>query len=204
MTKKTPHRMTLAEHNALLKKEGRYQALLDAQAAEDAKRLERIALLRKAQAPIVADLKAAGFDFESVWQMANSGEPYADALPILLDHLERSYPEDLRLILGEALALPEARFTWDRILNLYRKETTKGGKDGLASALSEIADDELLDDVIELVRDPSHGSSRLLLLSALTKSKRPDAREVLEEMASDPDLKKEIRFLRKIEGRCKK
>lgn len=201
MTKR--NRMTLAEHRALLKKEGRYQEMLDAKAAREAKRLKRAALIREAEAPIVTDLKSAGFDTDSVWDLANRGDSYAEALPILLDHLDRSYPDNLREIMARALGQPYARFAWDRILQLYRAELGEGAKDGFAATISKIVTDELLDDLIALVRDPAQGPSRVLLLSALAKSKRPDARQVLEEMASDPDLEKEIRFLRKIERRCK-
>jgi hypothetical protein len=51
-----------------------------------------------AETPVVADLRAAGINVESVWDLVNDKDTYAPALPILLNHLQRSYP-DARAIL---------------------------------------------------------------------------------------------------------
>jgi hypothetical protein len=72
-----------------------------------------------------------------------------------------------------------------------------GAKAGLAAALAATATDDVIDDLIALAKDRSLGSSRLLLLKALRKSKSEVAKRTIEELASDPDLKKEIASWRK-------
>jgi hypothetical protein len=67
-----------------------------------------------------------------------------------------------------------------------------GAKSGLAVALAATATEDVMDRLIDLAKDRSHGSSRLLLLKALRRSKSTVAKRAIEELASDPDLAKEI------------
>lgn len=71
----------------------------------------------------------------------------------------------------------------------------KPPKDGLAAAIAAAADDKVIGDVIDLARDARHGSSRLLLLSALERSADPRARAALMDLGTDPDLTQEIQVI---------
>ncbi len=161
---------------------------------------------RKAEEPLAEELQAAGYDVESAWDLFNRKElwnrkerikPYVDALPILVKHLQRTYPARVREGIARALAMPQAKFAWDVLVRLYRDEPETDAKDGLAVAIGAAADDSVLDQVIELVRDPHHGQSRLLMLSALERSSDPRARAALMELGTDPDLKEEIQVVLK-------
>lgn len=50
---------------------------------------QRTDVWRKAEQPIVADLRVVGWDVDSVWDLVNTSDPYYEALPVLMDHLER-------------------------------------------------------------------------------------------------------------------
>lgn len=52
--------MTLAEHDALLKSDGRYDEMVDAQRVRDDQHRRNQAEWRRAQAPLVAELRKAG------------------------------------------------------------------------------------------------------------------------------------------------
>ncbi|BAS27245.1 hypothetical protein [Limnochorda pilosa] len=157
---------------------------------------KRVAEFRRAEAPLVEELRAAGFAVESVGSLLNTATPYPKALPILLEHLQRPYPGDVREVIARALAVPEAKFGWDVLTRLFRDERDdERAKDGLAVAIAAIADDQTIGEVIALARDPQHGSSRLLLLSALERSRDPRALAALMELETDPDLVKEIRVI---------
>ena len=73
-----------------------------------------------------------------------------------------------------------------------------GAKSGLAAALAETVTDDSIDELIVLAKDRSHGSSRLLLLRGLRRSRAPAAKKALEELASDPELSKEIASWRRV------
>lgn len=72
------------------------------------------------------------------------------------------------------------------------KEFRLGAKDGLACALSVAVTEETLGELIAIAKERTQGESRVLLLPALRKSKNPLAKRAIEELASDPDLEKEI------------
>ncbi|HET6585412.1 MAG TPA: hypothetical protein VFG69_18265 [Nannocystaceae bacterium] len=166
-----------------------------AKAREEEELQRRVAELRRAEAPLLEELRAAGFGVESAWDLVNTSAPYPSALPILVDHLSRPYPGAVREGIARALAVREAKFAWDVLTRLYPQEQEERVKDGLAVAIAAVADDELIGDVIALARDPRHGSSRLLLLSALERSADPRAKATLMELGTDPELTKEIQVI---------
>jgi hypothetical protein len=188
--------MTLAEHDALLKSEGRYEEMSEAQRQRDEELARREAEWRRAEAPLVEQLRAAGFDVDSAWDLVNTSIPYPAALAILLDHLGRGYPDRVREGIARALAVRDAKIGWEKLTRLYREEPVEtDAKDGMAVALAAASDDEVVDELIALARDGAHGNSRLLLLRGLKRSRDPRAQAALEEFALDPVLGQEARRL---------
>jgi hypothetical protein len=170
---------------------------------EELKRLEEE--YERAERPLVQDLKAAGFPVRSVYDFVNTTRSYRGALPILLDHLQRTYPPAIREGIARALAVREARFAWPLLVRLYREEPNAQVKDGLAVAVANTADKSVADELIGLIREPQLGDSRLLLLGALPRLGRDRAREMLEELQTDPRLGKEARIrLRRLDRSSKR
>ena len=189
MTKKES--MTAAELMARLNADPRFVA---ERAARDAEFQRLDAALEQAETPLVEELRFAGFAVNSVWDLVNTAAPYVGALPILFAHLQRPYPVPIREGIARALA---ARSGWELLTRLFREERDRRAKDGLAVAIAEAADDTVIDDVIALVLDTQQGTSRVLLLSALARSRDPRAKVALSELATDPDLNREIRAIRR-------
>jgi hypothetical protein len=185
-------RVTAAE---LLTKLEADPAFVAKRAQAERQREERAAEWRQAERSLVADLRAVGFEVGSVWDLVNTSVPYSNALPILLAHLQRPYPGAVREGIARALAVPAAKFGWDIFTSTFREETEKGAKDGLAVAIAATADDDVLEDLVALLRERQHGSSRLFLLMALERSKSARARAVLMELGTDPDLEKEVQVI---------
>ena len=190
MTKKKP--VSAAELMAMLNSDPEFVAKRDRAEAE---RQALAAEWRRAETPLVEDLGAAGVAVDSVWDLVNTSVPYPNAFPVLIDHLQRPYPGRVREGIARALAVPEAKFAWSVMTRLYRDESVKDAKDGLAVAISAAADDAVIGEVIQLVRDNRHGTSRNFLLKALERSADPRARAVLMELGTDPELKKEIQVV---------
>jgi hypothetical protein len=168
-------------------------------------REERSARLRVEEQPILADLKEVGLEVRSVWDLVNTSAPYPEAIPILLKHLTRGYSDKIREGIARALAVPDAIYAWSLLVEEYRSTPAGvedgielGAKDGLAVALSAVATDKVIEQLAALAKDVSNGDSRLLLLSALRKSKTDVAIKALEELANDPALEKEIKSWKKL------
>lgn len=169
---------------------------------EEEERQARVAEWRRAEAPLVEELNGAGFAVNSAWDLVNASEPYPDALPILVKHLQRPYPSRVREGIARALATSQSKFAWEVFTRLYREESATDAKDRLAVAIAEAADDGVIEDVISLARDRTQGPSRLLLLRALERSKTPRAKAALIELETDPELEKEIKvILRRLKRR---
>jgi hypothetical protein len=150
---------------------------------------------RVAEAPIVLDLKSAGFDVQSVWDFVNTTELYTSALPILLDHLQRPYPPKVREGIARAMAVPESKFAWDKLVSLFRREFDRkanGVKWAIGCALAAAADDEVMPDVIALFRDSRHGENRIAFVRPLARSHLANARAALEAARQDPEVAREV------------
>ncbi|MGH3712157.1 MAG: hypothetical protein ACRDT4_01630 [Micromonosporaceae bacterium] len=55
-------------------------------AAEEEDRQARVTELRRAEQPIVRDLRRVGCDVESVWDLGYANKPHPQAIPVLLKH----------------------------------------------------------------------------------------------------------------------
>ncbi|MDZ7578225.1 MAG: hypothetical protein U0904_08645 [Candidatus Nanopelagicales bacterium] len=178
----------------MLRTDPEYRAKFEAVEAE---RRERVRVLTEAERPIVADLRAVGVEVDSVWDLVNTAEPYPDALPVLLDHLERDYPDRVREGIARALAVKPAAAFWDRLKALYvAPETGPNTAMGLAAALAVTATEQTFDDLVELIKDPRN-RNRVLLLGELKRLGGPKGRSELEALVDDPMLGKEARHLLK-------
>jgi|HubBroStandDraft_5_1064220.scaffolds.fasta_scaffold109496_3 hypothetical protein len=191
MTKRRK-RITARELVAQLGADPAYQARFRQQEDE---RLRREAEFTVAEAPLVADLAATGLAVGSVWDLVNTAKPYPEAIPVLLKHLPRPYPDRIREGIARALAVSDARHAWPTLADAFRVEPRSGTKDGLACALAAIAGDDVLDELIGLLRDSSQGESRVLLVRALRRSKEPRAQRALMELGADPVLAKEVQHV---------
>jgi hypothetical protein len=173
--------------------------------AQDEKFAQIEARCQAEEAPILADLAAVGWNIRSVWRLVD-GSARGDAIPVLLKHLLLPYSDRIREGIARALAVRQARYAWPTLVEEYRKAPIGRGirgpgeteefrlttKDGLACAVAAAATEDVMDDLVVLAKDRTLGQSRVLLLSALKKSKAKIAKEALKELASDPDLTREI------------
>jgi hypothetical protein len=154
----------------------------------------------RAEAPLVQELRAAGAQISSVWDLVNTKDRYPQLVPILFAHLDRPYPERVREGIARALAVPEARSRWDELVSRYLAETyttTTGMKWALHLAIAAAADVTVLDTLIRLACDRRHGRNRALFVDALARIGAPRARAALAELVSDPDLADDVRRVTK-------
>lgn len=155
--------------------------------AAEAERQERARQLREAEQPVVADLRGAGVEVESVWDLVNTSEPYPDALPVLIEHLERGgYPERVMESLGRALAVKPSVAFWDRLKARWLKARGPGEEDGTAVALAACATRAQLDDMIRFLSVEERGQSRIYFIRPILQVGGDRGREVVEGLRSDP------------------
>jgi hypothetical protein len=151
---------------------------------------------REKEAPLVLDLARVGVKVDSVWDLVNGVRSYDVAIPVLLDHLLRPYPDAIRDGIARALGTNSAQeVAWQTLRDEYCRTPDKKAdrfKQGLAAALSGASDDSVIQDLIELIKDERNGYTRVLLLLGLRRSKAPEAKQTIKELAKDPVFSKEI------------
>lgn len=153
----------------------------------EAERLERERLLSRAEQPIVVDLRAAGVDVNSVWDLVNTSDPYPGALPVLMEHLERGgYPDRVMESLGRALAVKPAVAYWERLKERWLNARDSGEEVGAAVALAASATKRQVDDLIGFLAVEQRGESRLYFVRSIARVGGERGREVLESLRDDP------------------
>lgn len=122
--------------------------------------------LRREEKPLVKALREAGVKVKSVWDLVNTREPYPAALPVLLEHLSRSYHPITLEAIARALAMRDSctiARAWSVGLDLYLKITPeqiieepdmRRLQDGLVAMLSVLYTRERIPQVLELIKDP--------------------------------------------------
>ena len=153
----------------------------------------RSAEWRKAELPLAKELQAAGYDVDSAWDLKQNYETYDSALPILVDHLDRDYPDRVREGIARALSVRKAQKWWPELKRHYIEATLPDAKTGLAQALMRTSTPDTADELVPLIADESNGGSRTLLLSSLKKSRSPETRRFLEDLRSHPTLHQEAK-----------
>ena len=190
--------MTLAEHDALLKEEGRYEAMVAEHQRRERERLKRQKELRTAERPLIEELRAAGFVVDTAWDFVNTNVSYPEAVPILLRHLQKDYPDRVREGIARALAVPESKSAWETLRDEFERSedpTSQGAKWGIACALSVAGHDDVIDDVLRLLAEKRHVRNRVPLLDILARSELERAARALEAMCDDPEIGHDAREL---------
>ncbi|RYC07072.1 hypothetical protein [Nocardioides zhouii] len=105
---------------------GELIAELEADPEHQARRREREAaadeehaVLREVEKPVVADLAAIGVEVDSPWNLYRDPDARARAVPVLLDHLDRDYPD----MLSHVLSHVAVREHYDDLLSFLSDES---------------------------------------------------------------------------------
>ena len=166
--------------------------------AQEAERQARAEVLSKAEQPIVEDLRVAGVEVASVWDLVNTSEPYPGALPVLMEHVERGgYPERVMESLGRALAVRPSVEFWDRLKVRWLEARDSGEETGAAVALAACANTAQLDDLVGFLSVAERGMSRLHFIRPILRYGGDRGREVVEALRGDPVFGEEATALLK-------
>jgi len=159
---------------------------------------------------VVRRLAGEGVYVESVYDLINKRIEYKKAIPVLLELLDVIENDRIREGIIRALTVRAARgVASKRLIDEFRRldvakmevrmldipgvgKRMYGAQEGLkwavGNALSVVADESIVDDLIELVADPAHGTARRMLPDGLAKLKDPRIPDVLIGLLDDEDI----------------
>lgn len=143
----------------------------------------------RAAAPLLRDLAAAGFDVKTVADLYRAGRKYKAAVPVLIEWLPKiessAVRDDVVRALTDRIAKPIAAAP---LIAAFRREQDASVKWAIGNALSVVADDSVLADLIDLVRDKHHGIARQMLAVALGNTSAARATAVLLDLLQDDEV----------------
>lgn len=190
-----------AEKERRLREDPEYRAAVEQAASQRAALANQ---RRIAARPVVDDLRAAGIDLESVSDLYKSPESYPIAIPILLEHLARAYPERVLLYIGSALPNKPPKEWWPTFKRLYLATQSPAVRDRLAASMSACAVREHYPELLEFVNNSDLGESRIYFLRPINRIgnriAKGQGRAVIAELADDPELGKEATAILKGRG----
>jgi hypothetical protein len=182
----------VAERERRLREDPAYRAEVERVETERAARSQR---LRVAEQPVVADLRAIGLEVDTVWDLHKLPDSRPKAIPVLLEHLARDYPDGVLRGIGQGLDHPSARAWWRDLSELMLKTERDEVRDRLAAALSACATREHYDDLLSFIGNDSLGECRIYFLRPINRIgnriQPGQGRAVIESVADDRVLGKE-------------
>ena len=182
----------IAERERLLREDPEYRAAVEEADADRAARAEQ---RRVASMPVLNDLRAVGVDVESLYHLYKQPEAYDVAIPVLLDHMRRDYPERTLEDIGHALPFKPAVKWWDDVKALYLGTQSGAVRDRLAAALAQCAVKRHYEDLLRFVNDETLDESRIYFLRPINRignqMEPGKGRAVVESVAEDKTLGRE-------------
>jgi HEAT repeat protein len=167
----------------------RLRQLADHSPLESAAELEKlrsevIAAGMKASAPVVDDLRRAGFDVATIEDLYQKKLSYESAIPILLKWLPLIQNRVAKVQIVYALAAPWAKRVAARpLIREFRSDPSLRWE--IADVLCRVADVSVVDDIIGLVDDPASDTSRQMLTLCLGEIKDPRAVATVSRLLKD-------------------
>lgn len=145
--------------------------------------------LAEKSAPLVDALSDAGIEVESVWDLISKEYDYDSIVPLLLEHLEKQYPQRTREGIVRALCAKEASsLATKKLIEIFRSEQDELIKTTIGGVLAEIGDLEEIDEMVKLLNDPSHGEARFFLPHAMTRILKRDSIGILMPLIDEADF----------------
>jgi len=129
------------------------------QQEREAARLEHTAILIKASQPVINDLKRAGIELKNFGSQFGSRDDEVRALPILRQHLDRDYPNEVLQAIVQKLGIRQALPYRNDFITLFRDLSADLQlRYALGFAIAATTTRQNLSEAIELLRDRSLGA----------------------------------------------
>jgi hypothetical protein len=164
---------TAAESERLFRACPEWVAEQKAREAEQEARKQRS---KEEQALLLADLRRVGYRLETVWNLVNTADSYPEAIPVLLDHIKRSYKDVYREGMARALTVREARGVAGPVIIDVLRNAEGAGQQlrwALANALTIVADRTDRDAIKALIDAESDPDVKDRLKRALKTAAKP-------------------------------
>lgn len=126
---------------------------------------------------------------DSVWDLVNSSEPYIDALPILLDHLDKPYSLKTKEGIVRAITVEEARgLAGEKLLVMFKNEKDGNLRWVIGNALSKVSTTVEISEILEVLKEDGYEHARSELVHAVARIKGQESIVFLISLLDDGDV----------------
>jgi len=191
MTKRSSHEApkSAAELMKALRNNPDYQARI---ASKNRDRMRATADAQLSSALVLDDLRKIGIDVASLDELRTGGRIYAAAIPLLVSWLGKVDDDRVKEALVRTLSVPWASEEAEGpLIDLYLSlDTNKSHslKWAIGNALSVISTGKYLDQLLEIVLDKRHGTTRQMIILGLANVFDDRSEGVLIDLLTDPEV----------------
>jgi hypothetical protein len=167
------------------------RAYLERMAVKRQEHSERFGDAKSQITPVVTELRGIGYDVVSLDQLRRSGKEYRNAVPILIAWLDRVENPRAKEAIVHSLSFRWAKEAHEGLLHEFNKAPPSeelGLKWAIGNALSVLADEEILDALVELSLDSRHGRAREMIVEALGNVRNSRSIETLLKCLEDDQV----------------
>lgn len=140
---------------------------------------------------LMNEIKANGFEIQSVSDLFSGQWDYREIIPLLLDWVPKLEDPVLKEMVVRALAVKWARPLAGPILIsefLRPSNSDDNLKWAIGNALEVVADKSLVDQIVAICLDQTHGTTRQMLVLCLGRMKTVASTECLIRLLDDPTV----------------
>jgi len=152
----------------------------------------RLIRIKKASSELIDELRKAGFDIDLVQDLYTKRINYKKAVPILAKWLPQISDFDCKETIVRALSVktPESDIVAKILIREYinTDNSRKLYKWAIGNSLNSIANDAVLDDIIQIATDKRHGSAREMVVLSLKNMKGERAIDTLISLVGDIEV----------------
>ncbi len=145
---------------------------------------------REAAAPLLAELAAAGFGVQSVSELHQKRFNYESVVPILVKWLPLMSNPRVKESIVRALSVPFAQEAAPLLVEEFRRVDSEpsGLKWAIGNALDVVANDAVMDEMIDLAIDKRHGKAREMVVSGLGNMRDRRVVPILIDLLKDEEV----------------
>ncbi|MGP0059299.1 MAG: HEAT repeat domain-containing protein [Beijerinckiaceae bacterium] len=180
---------TAAELMGSLQKDPDYRARV---VSKNAARARAIADFELNSRPVLDDLRSIGIQVNSLDQLRESGKKYKTVIPLLTSWLTKTDNDKVREAIVRALTVPWAADLAEKpLIDLYLSLDNSGNDSlrwAIGNALSVVATDRYFDQLLEIVRNRRHGTTRQMIVLGLANKGGERIESALIDLLADPDV----------------
>lgn len=140
--------------------------------------------------PVIDDLKAAGFEVDSLDELRRRDVRYEAAVPVLLKWLLLVSDSGSKDSIVRALSVPWAKpLAAMPLIDEFKKQPQGSPlKWAIGNALSVVAENSVADELLALAQDKSNGKAREMVVVALGNLSDSRTSEVLTNLLEDEEV----------------